>query len=187
MNRIDPGDALRDRVLSFFASNPEETLTASDISRKFTVGIRLVPEALIPAVASGHLRLNAHGDYSVGPKMASAPVLPFVPCEPPGAPALMTPPAPRTRRTTAALPPLPDPAQLRIESGMPLPEKPQPKGKVSPYTPLFEAMNKGDSISMTTDHARRLIGSAQHLGKKLGRKFVHRQIGGGQSRIWRIE
>lgn len=185
MPSIDPGDAIRARAVAFFQANADEALTAADISRKFAVGIRLVAPALVPAVAQGLLTLNAYGDYSAGPKL-TAPAAPAS-----TAPAGAVAPAgqsPRPRRATAAsLPPLPDPAALRIEPGIPLPEKPTPKGKVSPYTPLFEAMQPGDSITMATEGARRLICSAQHLGKKLGRKYVHRQIGGGQSRIWRLE
>lgn len=176
MSTIDPGEALRTRVLGFFANNPDESLTAADISRKFSVGIRLVPEALIPAVAAGNLRLNSHGDYSAGRAPARN-----------TAPAATATATPAKRRSSAELPPLPPAAALRVEPGIPLPDRPKPKGLQSPYTPIFQAMNAGDSVALPTDAARRLIGSAQHLGKKLGRKYIHRQLGNGQSRIWRTE
>lgn len=186
MATIDPGDALRKRVLDFFEKNPDETLTAADISRKFSVGIRLVHEALIAPVARGALQLNSHGDYSADPARRLHPLHTALHPQPQAAnPATQA--APGTRRPSASLPPLPDPGALRIEAGVPVIQKPNPKGKQSPYTPLFEAMQPGDSVALPTAAARRLIGSAQSLGKRLGRKFLHRQLGEGQSRIWRTE
>lgn len=67
MSAIDIGQGLRDRVLAFFAANPEESLTAADISRKFSVGIRLVPEAQawpFPKKAKGQ-KVDAGGAAAV--------------------------------------------------------------------------------------------------------------------------
>lgn len=174
MSAIDIGEGLRTRVLDWFAKNPDESLTAADISRKFSIDIRLVPEALIPAVAGGQLRLNTHGDYSVGPKLSTQ--------------AAEATPQPRKPRATPtprpAAGPLPPASSLKVESGIPIPDTAKPGGRRSQYADIFERMQVGDSFAIPTASAARAIGIAKQWGKRRNAKFSMR-TDGTESRIWR--
>jgi hypothetical protein len=178
MSAIDIGQGLRDRVLAFFAANPEESLTAADISRKFSVGIRLVPEALIPAVAGGQLRLNAHGDYSPGPKLSTQ----AAEASPPATPQPRKPRASPAPRPAAG--PMPPASSLKVESGIPMPDTVKHVGRRSLYADLFERMKPGDSFAIPTASAARAIGIAKQWGKRRNAKFAMR-TDGTESRIWR--
>lgn len=169
MPTLDPGQALRERVLAYFAANPDETLTASDISRKFSVGIRLVPEALIPAVAGDQLRLNSHGDYSAGAKLQAQ-----------AAPATTT---PKPVKRAVVLPPA---ESISIDSGIPMPSKARPHGRRSAFAAVFERMQAGDSFAVSSEAGRRVFNLATGWGKSRKAKFALRTVD-GQARIWRTE
>jgi hypothetical protein len=67
---------------------------------------------------------------------------------------------------------------------VPLPQA-TPKGAA--YHAVWAKLEVGHSVPMDTPSAKRLISNAQHWGKALGRKFVHRQLPAGGSAIWRTE
>lgn len=68
-----PAPQLAVRVLAFFASNPDESLTREDVAEKFGVHIKTVPIALKPLLHDGALQTSGAGlrgspvTYSAGP------------------------------------------------------------------------------------------------------------------------
>jgi hypothetical protein len=173
------GAALRQRVLAFFARQPDEELSAADISRKFGVGIRLVPEALVRAVVDGQL-VYTNRAYSAGPRLPStsgAPSLPML--------VQTAAPATNTAAARAPAPRTPTPLiALHVEDGIPL-APPKQRGTASAYGNVFAAMEVGQSVLVPSTLAKRLYDIAKHSVKEQNGQFSCRQIDATNSRIWR--
>lgn len=201
-------DSLAFKLCRYFLDNPDEQLTRSDIAHKFSVPASSVDACTFSARQSG--LLTAHANADLGKVWAAGPNLKH--CVVDGAQQVLTlsheattaileEQAPKTAAVQArgahapfgpvarhpkaqrSRLPLPDPATLKVEHGIPIP--PVHANRSSQYHEVFERMVVGDSTAVPRLFSKRLFDIASKHGKPSGRKFALRHLDESTSRIWR--
>lgn len=180
-----PG-ALPEKVLAYFAANPEECLTAEDIAEKFGAIRSNVHTQLRAALDAGCLKRSMSDDgytYTLGDQRP-------VPTQP--RPTAKQDPVhlialPREKRKTgsAALVHL-DLAALVVDDNVPFAPRSANTG-ANKWAPLFAKLTKkGQSVAIPAN-ARGAIGAAANKANKSGLgKFRVALVPGG-ARVWRVE
>ncbi len=79
-----------------------------------------------------------------------------------------------------------EPSNVKIEKGIPVPDKHFTKRK---YDVIFDQMEIGDSFVVENEVERQRIVAYCYAGrhKKLGERYCSRKVGDNQYRVWRIE
>lgn len=181
MDYVPRANSLAARLVEFFGKNPEERLSRQDIGLKFDVANTSGLEGnLAAAISHGLIAKTGPAEYGAGPELLASLGQP----EPTsGFKAWLANKSLEAVKGRGAGAPLPDPAALVIESGVPIPE---PLSELTlRFAARFAEMKVGDSFPCTHDVAKVLITSASKWGKGLGRRFVMRRTTSTEARIWR--
>ena len=195
--------SLTAKVLHFFNVNPEETLTAHDISLKFDVQHAGVHTRLAKAIAAGMLMRDLNGDGEVvyyhphigkatpAPQPEAKPVpavWPYAVAEP-KATERMAKAAKATgkpRKETQRLPAL-NSDELDYSEDIPLPAR---RVVISPdkHGHIFKKLAKvGMSVAVPDSYESTLRGTAARIKRQQGGEFSIRRTPTGQLRIWRTK
>lgn len=174
--KLKPG-SIAWRVIDFLEANPSEELTRHDVSAKFDIDPVAVEDALMAAVASGHLvrELNADSVLVFRLKYSRT-----------GVPKPFAQTLADAKKATRKPPVVIDFDALVIESGIPLVEN---KGGTKKAWPtLFERMKLGDSVLFPLA-ARDALSHAQYAYRKSNpmARFSVRKVDKTHCRIWRLE
>lgn len=174
--KLKPG-SIAWRVIDFLEANPSEELTRHDVSAKFDIDPVAVEDALMAAVASGHLvrELNADSVLVFRLKYSRT-----------GVPKPFAQSMAAARKATRKPPVVIDFESLVIEAGVPIVENTPGKGGV--WTALFDRMKPGDSVKFHLE-ARDALSHAQYGYRKDNphAKFTIRKVDAEYCRIWRLE
>lgn len=186
-------DTMPGRVVAWFAHNPDETLTAKDISLKFAVGANNVPANLKMAL-DAKLLVRVRDDnlewvYKPGPRIPGADQV----AEPtaagdsgslPAWPHAPTSDAPKKRRSYTAV--AIDPNAVPLEEGVPLTEP--KRGSTEVWQTLLARMKPGHSCVLPVVKIAQVKKAVTSATKSGNGKFAVRRLDDGQSlRLWRTE
>ena len=171
-------DSLPGRVIDFFASNPEEGLTAHDIGIKFGCHQAGVHTQLGRCIDAGLLARTRNDD---GDMVYSAPTRATPPAsdapKPPPKPAA---PAQPTRATPFRL----NLQAVQIERGVPLPP-PRLRGTAAEvWDALLCKLKTGESFLLPREGAPSARKQITRYAKSAGRQFACRMMDDGL-RVWR--
>lgn len=175
------------KVIEFLTTNPDETLTPSDVEAKFGKPRSQVHSILAKAINSGVLIRDEDPSsseliYKLG---AGHPDIRANPGRHPSLSAATAKPesSPRARRYRISL----DIAALSIDQGIPLPEKQTPR-RPTDWPSLFSRMQPGESVLLPRQ-VRATLGKAisAHHRENEGAELATRVIDDEHLRLWKIK
>lgn len=170
------------QVMSFFARNPEETLTLDDISDKFDCTRGNIHTQLRLAVEAGHLKRLQNEDtewvYKAGHNAPSLPQL-----HAPTQPAASGKPKSPTGYKSPLL--MIDIDALVVEDGMPY--IPQARAGESRWAPLFAKLTKKGQSVQVPGHVKGALAAAAATYNKRhpGTTFRVAMVDASTARVWR--
>lgn len=183
MTYIPRQGSLPERVLNFFMKHQDEELSIADIAIKFEVNADGVGPTLGRAVAAGLLAKPKDGVFRAGPQLLGLNMDALQ--NPSGFKRWLAAKGLDEAQGRGAVAALPDPASIKIEPGVAIPEP--MSAQQARYVTVFAAMKIGDSFEIPHAAGKTLINSARRWGKGVGRNFLLRRISESAARIWRTE
>lgn len=176
-----PGSAAY-RVCSFFADNPDETLTKDDLCTKFDMARPSIPGLLDRAFRAKFIRMAAPETYAAGDDIDAfvAQLRPPVAAPSPAPAASTSTPAPKPNKTPKRLRlPLLDVASIQVQTGVPVPPASNGQPGQGRYIELFDKLTEvGQHIELPIEY-RGTVGKAivpYQKKHRPGRKLAVRTI-----------
>lgn len=168
------------RVLEFLSANPDESLSAAEVTIKFDCTRNNVHTLLAPAVSAGSLNRKEDLEdgelvYRIG---SGAPAVSVKPAAVPGSASNPF----GAARGAARAPFWIDAGQLVIDNDVPLPP---PARRRIDWPSVFARMAPGDSFALPAGAKSSIAKAITDDKKATGREFATRLVDGG-IRVWRV-